>query len=148
MTQEAHGSSGDSRKVRDVAGMRDLRQLAVVNQDLTVMAAAQLMAEEQIGAVIALKDGKAVGIFTERDLLNKVVAAQRDPATVTVAEVMSTDVVTIDLDDPVDSALQCMLDGRFRHLPIVDESGEPYAMLSLRDLVNIVSDAPLPYTLS
>jgi CBS domain-containing protein len=56
---------------------------------------------------------------------------------------MTTDVATITVDNTVEDAVAKMRDGGFRHLPVVDASGEPFAMLSLRDLIALVTEAPL-----
>ena len=130
-------------RIADVPGMHEHRALAVVNDQLTVAEAAAMMASQGIGAVVALMDGGMSGIFTERDLLVKVAAAGRDAATTPVAEVMTTDVATITVDDTVEAAVAKMRDGGFRHLPVVDASGEPFAMLSLRDLIALLTEAPL-----
>jgi len=130
-------------RIADVPGMHEHRALAVVNDQLTVAEAAAMMAGQGIGAVVALRDGGMSGIFTERDLLVKVAAAGLDAATTQVAEVMTTDVATITVDDSVEAAVAKMRDGGFRHLPVVDGSGEPFAMLSLRDLIALLTEAPL-----
>ena len=130
-------------RIADVPGMHEHRALAVVNDQLTVAEAAAMMASQGIGAVVALMDGGMSGIFTERDLLVKVAAAGRDAATTPVAEVMTSEVATITVDDTVETAVAKMRDGGFRHLPVVDASGEPFAMLSLRDLIALLTEAPL-----
>ncbi len=132
-------------RIADVPGMHEHRALAVVNDQLTVAEAAAMMASQGIGAVVALKDGGMSGIFTERDLLVKVAATGMDARTTPVADVMTIDVATITVDDPVETAVARMRDGGFRHLPVVDASGEPFAMLSLRDLIALVTQAPLTH---
>lgn len=130
-------------RIADVPGMHEHRALAVVNDQLTVAEAATMMAAQGIGAVVALRDGGMSGIFTERDLLVKVAAAGLDAASTQVADVMTTDVATITVDDTVEAAVAKMRDGGFRHLPVVDGSGEPFAMLSLRDLIALITEMPL-----
>jgi len=130
-------------RIADVPGMHEHRALAVVNDQLTVAEATAMMANQGIGAVVALRNGAMSGIFTERDLLVKVAAAGLDAATTQVAEVMTADVATITVDDTVEAAVAKMRDGGFRHLPVVDAGGEPFAMLSLRDLIALVTEAPL-----
>jgi CBS domain-containing protein len=130
-------------RIADVPGMHEHRDLAVVNDQLTVAEAAQLMAGQSIGAVVALREGGMSGIFTERDLLVKVTAAGLDATTTTVADVMTVEVATITVDDTVADAVAKMRDGGFRHLPVVDAQGEPFAMLSLRDLIALTTDSRL-----
>jgi CBS domain-containing protein len=130
-------------RIADVPGMHEHRALAVVNDQLSVAEAATMMAGQGIGAVVALRDGGMSGVFTERDLLVKVAAAGLDAASTQVADVMTTDVATITVDDTVEAAVAKMRDGGFRHLPVVDGSGEPFAMLSLRDLIALLTEMPL-----
>lgn len=129
-------------RVADLPGLTADRDLAAVNAELSVLDAAELMAGRRIGAVIALRDGRMCGIFTERDLMTKVIVPRRDPAMTSVAEVMTSDVTTVTINDPVEVCLHRMGQGGFRHLPVVDDDGEPFAMLSQRDFVTLsVGDA-------
>lgn len=93
-----------------------------VNADESVLNAALTMSKLEVGAVVVTDKG-SVGIFTERDLLRRVVAAQRDPATTLLGDVMTAPVVTC---RPETSLLECMTvleRENVRHLPVVDESG-------------------------
>lgn len=99
----------------------------------TVASAAQLMKDKRIGAVIVTEGGYMVGIFTERDALNRVLAEGRDPEQTHLAEVMTRDPDTLPPDARAGDALALMRERRYRHLPIV-EHGAPIAMLSIRDL--------------
>ena len=81
------------------------------------------MNERGIGAVLVLEQGALVGIFTERDVMRRVVAAQRDPASVRVAEVMSTSLVTTRAETPVDECAALMTARRIRHLPVMGPAG-------------------------
>jgi len=129
-------------RVGDLPGLHEDRRLAAVNAELPVLDAAEMMTERGIGALVALSEGQMVGIFTERDLMRRVVAARRDPARTHVAEVMTASVRPVTLDDSVDHCLSVMREGGFRHLPVVDAGGEPFAMLSQRDfLVQNAGDA-------
>lgn len=120
-----------NRLIRDViAG----RQLITGTPDMTVRAACRLMADNNIGAVLVLEGpGRVAGIFTERDALNKILAAGRDPDKTRVAEVMATHVRTISASKPLAFALYLMAEGGFRHVPAVDEGGTPIGMISARD---------------
>ncbi|HYD97929.1 MAG TPA: CBS domain-containing protein [Alphaproteobacteria bacterium] len=116
--------------VPDVVQNQDL---VTVEPSLTVRAAAMKMAERRIGAVMVLEGGALRGIFTERDVLNRVVARGLDPDQTRVAEVMTADPVTLGPDDTADSALELMGTRGFRHLPVVKD-GRVLAMVSIRDL--------------
>jgi CBS domain-containing protein len=110
------------------------QELASMPGAATVMDAAQQMANRHIGAVPVMEDGRLVGIFTERDLLNRVVATGRDPAGVSLREVMTPDPVTIAYDGGLEEALDAMLDNNFRHLPVVDDAEQVIGVISCRDI--------------
>lgn len=115
------------------------RQTIVVDPSATVAAAARLMTEHQIGAVPVVDGDRLVGIFTERDIMSRVVAAGRDPVGTTVADVMSTDLVVADADEGYDACLRRMRQTRVRHLLVLKE-GRLAGILSLRDLLAVEID--------
>lgn len=118
------------RQIKDViAG----QTLVTATAELSVRAAARLMAEKRVGAVLVLEAGKIAGIFTERDALNKVLAGNLDPDSTTLAQVMVADPRTISQDKPLSHALWMMADGGFRHVPVIDAQGRPLGMVSARD---------------
>ena len=91
-----------------------------VDATSTVREAVDVMVEHGIGGVPVVRDGALAGIFTERDLLRRVVAAGRDPATTVVADVMTHPVVTASSATPLDECAAVMTDRRLRHLPVCD----------------------------
>lgn len=103
------------------------------SKDMTVRAACKLMAEKKIGALLVLEKGKIAGIFTERDALNKILAASLDPDSTKLSEVMVSKLQTIRADKPLAYALHMMAEGGFRHVPVVGDDGEPLGMVSARD---------------
>jgi CBS domain-containing protein len=119
-----------NRKISNViAG----QSLVSATREMTVRAACRLMAEKRIGAMLVVENNKIVGIFTERDALNKVLATGIDPDTTKLAQVMVSDPITIRADKPLGFALAMMADGGFRHVPVIDENGAPLGMVSARD---------------
>jgi CBS domain-containing protein len=100
--------------------------------EITVAAAACLMKERRVGAILVIQDGSLAGIFTERDALFRVIAEGRDPAATHVAEVMTANPRTIAPDRPFGHALHLMYEGGFRHVPVVD-NGRPLGVVSARD---------------
>lgn len=86
----------------------------------TVLAAARLMNERGIGGVVVTDHGSMVGIFTERDVLRRVVAERRDPARTPVREVMTAPVLRCRPDAPLEECRALMTDRRIRHLPVTD----------------------------
>ncbi len=109
------------------------RALVTAGGDMTVRGASRLMAEKRIGALLVLDQGRIAGIFTERDALNKILAAGLDPDTTPLAQVMVRDPQTIRVDKPLAYALHLMAEGGFRHVPVVDAAGLPVGMVSARD---------------
>jgi signal-transduction protein with cAMP-binding, CBS, and nucleotidyltransferase domain len=91
------------------------------------------MKKRNVGAVIVVRhDGHLAGIFTERDVVFRVIAEGRDPRTTHLSDVMTHDPRTIAPDKPFEHALLMMYDGGFRHVPVV-ENGRPIGMVSARD---------------
>ena len=118
------------RMIRDILVGRSLITAVPV---MTVRAACQLMAEKRIGALLITEGGKIAGIFTERDALNKVLAANLDPDATALSDVMVRELQTIRADKPLAYALHLMAEGGFRHVPVVDAAGVPIGMVSARD---------------
>jgi CBS domain-containing protein len=99
------------------------------------MDAVRTMYREHIGAVAVTEQGKLSGIFTERDLMLRVVLPKRDPDRTSVRQVMSAPVETVRRDGGPDDALKMMLEKHIRHLPVVNEDGSLAGMLSIRNLL-------------
>ncbi len=100
----------------------------------TVLEAVRSMVEHNIGAVPVLHNGKVVGIFSERDLMRRVVAECRDPRSTCLAEVMTDDPLTISLNEEIGNCMALMRRHNFRHLPVCHE-GQLVGMISLRDIL-------------
>jgi len=113
--------------------MRDTRVLSV-DAEQTVIEDARLMTEFNIGAVPVLRDGNLIGIFSERDLMRRVVAGGRSPAMTKVSEVMTAKPQTISADDDIDECMQLMREAGFRHLPVM-EGNKLRGVISLRDIM-------------
>lgn len=105
----------------------------------SVAEAARLMADHRIAALLVGENGSMTGIFTERDVTVRVVAAGLDPAATPLSRVMTVDPVFLAPDDSVAEALALMRRNGFRHLPVLD-AGKPVAMVSVRDLYAAVQD--------
>ena len=105
-----------------------------VEPDTTVLEATQRMNAERIGAMVVTDQGRVAGMFTERDVLRRVVGERRDPATTRVAEVMTTEVVCCTPGTAIDEVRGAMKNRRIRHLPVVDDEGRLLGLVSIGDL--------------
>jgi CBS domain-containing protein len=112
------------------------RETVTVDPQVSVLEAARLMVDHQIGAVPVVDRDRLAGIFTERDILARVVAAQRDPSVISVADVMTRELVVADITESYDVCLQRMQQARVRHLVVLDR-GRLAGILSLRDLMAV-----------
>jgi CBS domain-containing protein len=115
------------------------QELITFGRATTVRAAVKEMAARRIGAAMVVEDDKLLGIFTERDVLVRVVAADRDPETTTLAEVMTPDPQTIKASDAVVLALDLMNKRGHRHLPVV-EGDKLVGIVSIRDLYRTIKE--------
>lgn len=111
----------------------------------TVLDASRLMNDRHIGSVVLVEDERLVGIFTERDVLRRVVAAERSPAETRLAEVMTCPVACAAPHTTIDEVRQVMREKRIRHLPIVDGL-KVLGMVSIGD-VNRVETETLAATI-
>ena|SRR5690349_18534117 len=117
------------RLIRDViAG----RKAYTTSSYTSIADAARLMKEHAIGALLIVDADKLVGICTERDVVFRVVAADKDPRTTHVASAMTRSPRTLEAGRPLGHALHLMYEGGFRHVPVV-EGGKPIGMVSARD---------------
>jgi CBS domain-containing protein len=112
-----------------------LKPAVRVERNASVMAAIGLMYERRVGAAVVLQGGRAEGIFTERDLMVKVVLKKLDPERTLISAVMTSPVVPIEVDKSIADALRVMIDLHVRHLPVIDKDGQVLGMLSMRHLM-------------
>ena len=108
--------------VRDVLKGKG-SEVITLAADATVLAAARLMNERGIGCVLITNGGALEGIFTERDVLRRVVAEGRDPATTPLRDVMTTKLMTCSPQATLDDCASVMTSGGFRHLPVLGSEG-------------------------
>jgi CBS domain-containing protein len=110
-----------------------------VPSDVTVCAAVREMNDHKVGAVVVMQAGRLVGIFTERDVLARVVAPGLDPKTTPIAQVMTRDPITIEPTTTVEQVMTLFTDKRFRHLPVVDH-GALIGLVSIGDVLRRMVD--------
>lgn len=109
-------------------------QVYSVSPSVSVLDAAMLMNEHKIGALVVLENGRVRGIFTERDVLRRVVAERHDPRDVPIETVMTDKVVTCHVETDLDAARNIFMQRRIRHLPVVGEDDRLIGMISIGDL--------------
>jgi len=118
---------------RTIRSIISHQNIVTLPPETSVRAATQVMAKHKIGAVPVTETGRLLGIFTERDLVNRVIALKRDADASRLREVMTADPATIDIDDTASRALALMRDGGFRHVPVTS-AGKLVGIVSLRDI--------------
>ena len=112
-----------------------------VQRTQSVADAVALMRERRVGCVLVCDGRQIVGIFTERDLLRRVLATNR-PLSLSISECMTADPVTVQPREPISAAIKRMQKGGYRHLPVVVD-GKPVGILSVKRVVNyLVSHFP------
>ena len=115
------------------------RSLFSVRETQSVADVARRMAELHVGAILVLEDNELRGLFSERDLMTRVVVERRDPESTPVSAVMTTNLATIDETATLDQALECMNQHNCRHLPVI-RGKQAVGFISMRDLMNYELD--------
>ena len=112
-----------------------------VGRSATVLQGALLMREHHVGCVVVLDQDQVVGIFTERDVLQRVVGEERDPARTTVGEVMTEEVVCCTPETRLEEVRAAMKNRRLRHLPVMNDERRLVGLISIGDLnAHLVAD--------
>jgi len=135
-----------NQPIRAVLQAKDIQNLITAAPDATVAAVAAQMAQKGVGAVIVRGTGSEIGgIFTDRDVMCRVVAEGRDPAGTRVSEVMSPNVRQVNADATVEEVLRLMVVHRHRHILVKD--GGALGLVSIRDLMQwlILPDEPVAH---
>ena len=120
--------------VRDILAAKASRPVVRISEESSAIDAARLMNEHRIGSVVVTRGERVVGIFTERDILTRVVAVDRSPRAVRVSEVMTAPVACCALSTTRDECRSAMRHERVRHLPVV-ENDRLVGMVSIGDLL-------------
>ncbi len=119
--------------VRDILDKKGT-QVCTIGKEATVLQAALMMNDHKIGALVVTEGGRVVGMFTERDVLRRVVGEQRNPANTMVAEVMTAEVLCCTPQTALEEARSVMREQRVRHLPVADGEGHLLGLISIGDL--------------
>lgn len=107
----------------------------VVAPDCAIADAVAQMRRQRVGCLVVSENRLLVGVFTERDLLTRVLVPGR-PMSDPIREVMTPNPVTVRLRDPIRQAVQTMQKGGYRHLPVLDDAGRPAGILSVKRIVH------------
>jgi CBS domain-containing protein len=116
-----------------------IRKVATIDENRSAIEAAMVMTEEFIGSVVVTRSSKIIGMFTERDLMMKVVGRRKDPEKVKIKDVMTESLITVGPKDTAGHCLNLMKEHRCRHL-LVFNSDEFLGIVSLRDIVALMLD--------
>ena len=128
-------SAGDvlSGKLKDLLAKKG-NVVIQVESDCIIAAAARKMRDNKVGALMVMKNDTLSGIFTERDLMSRVVAEGLNPEKVKVSEAMTSSIATVPLETPIREAANIMSQNRIRHLPVLEE-GKLYGVISVGDIL-------------
>jgi CBS domain-containing protein len=138
--------TGPARKAFDRRSLQEPIQVLPfapplsVTRTTSVSEAIRVMQEQHVGCVLVQEADCLVGIFTERDVLNKVAGSSHDPAQTPIETVMTAEPEALPVDASISFALNLMSEGGFRHLPLVDEAHRPVGMLSVKHVVRYLAE--------
>ncbi len=122
-------------KISDIPEFHDKNEVLTFEETQPVCDAVDAMALNNYGAVLITNKGKLSGIFTERDLLRKIAACRLDLTNLKLKDVMTANPKTANINDSVTDCMRRMSQGRFRHMPVVDDKGKIIGLLSQGDFV-------------
>ena len=111
------------------------KKLASIAPDQTVLRALEIMAENDVGALLVLDGKRLVGVFSERDYARKVILRGKSSSHSLVSEVMSGKVVYVTLNRTIEECMAIMTEEHFRHLPVLDEEQNVVGIVSIGDLI-------------
>ena len=114
------------------------KQAVSVDVAASVGSAVEVMRKFEYGAVCVTREGRLTGILTERDLLTKVIGVFDDALKMPVSDAMTPDPMALRAEDPIVYAMHNMHVGGYRHIPIVNDAGEPVSIVSIKDVVRFV----------
>ncbi|PAW63617.1 MAG: hypothetical protein B9S34_13985 [Opitutia bacterium Tous-C1TDCM] len=116
------------------------RHVLSVTPAMSVFDAVAEMNRHRVGSMLVLESGRLVGIFTERDVLRRIVGEGRDPRTTPIRDVMTANLITIGPDATVEQAMAIFTEKRCRHLPVLDQ-GQLVGSISIGDITRWMGDA-------
>lgn len=137
LRREEHHDIGATILREPISNLEPRTPVTVGPED-TVERCLELLCKHHIGCVLVVLEDRPIGIFTERDVVKKVTFPARDPKKLLVREVMTPNPECLRADDRVVVALNRMMVGGYRHIPVVDPSGRAVGILSVRNFVRFI----------
>jgi CBS domain-containing protein len=135
----------DATLLQAPASLMQARRARILSRDDSVTDAVRAMQKDNRGVVLITEDGtdatRVIGIFTERDVLLRIIDGGRNPATVPLDQVMTSDPDCLTDDGNVADVLYMMSVGGFRHVPVIDSGGRPVGVVSVRDVLDLLVEA-------
>ena len=122
------------------------KDVKTCEEGVSVAIAVKKMAKYSIGSLIVVKKDKPIGIFTERDLVKRVIALGKDPVMVRIGDVMTRELITVDVNEQVGDVFQLLIKQDMRHLPVV-QAGNLVGIVSRKNIAKVMASI-LPYILS
>ena len=123
--------------VKQVLNQKEIKEVWHITADNTVYEAIQAMASKEVGALLVMKRFTLEGIISERDYAREVILKGRSSTDTRVAEIMTSNVISVPSSESVESSLAVMTENHIRHLPVVDEN-KVVGVLSIGDLVKVI----------
>ncbi len=139
-TNPLKGSVHTAVRLADPISKLRLQETVRVTEDSSVYEAVELMRERRTGCLLVTREDRLVGIFTERDVVRKIVHQEVDTRKERVAAYMTSKPDTLKPGDPIAFALNFMAESGYRHVPLIDEDHRPQGFVSVRDIVNYIGD--------
>ena len=121
----------------DILAAKESRLLSI-DADVSVLEAARVMIDANVGSMLVTVDGQITGIITERDYLRRVVLQEKGDRETTVREIMTTPLIVVTPDTSVDECMSIITERRIRHLPVAEE-GDVIGLISIGDVVKFTS---------
>ena len=125
-----------SLKIESVSRLQPTPPIQLSPQQ-TVAEAVAVLRQEKVGCLLVCENGKLAGIFTERDLLRRIIAPGK-PLTLPLSDCMTARPITVESKESISAAIERMESGGYRHLPVVDETGSPVGILSVKKIVHFI----------
>jgi CBS domain-containing protein len=119
---------------RDLLKSKRVDSIVSVNPNATVFEAIKVMAQNNVGALLVMQDGKIAGIISERDIVRKVDILGKTSATAKVSEIMTEKVLYVNASQPIEECMALMTDKRIRHLPVL-ENEKLLGVISIGDVL-------------